>query len=461
MEYEKNLDPETTRLQCANSAASPVTFQQNRSTFLSNPHQNVPSQEEQRPNQHNIQNSIILAKRYKAIGNEKPSTPPEGYIHDHYSPIPPRKLLRKSKSEESRNPRYGSSFQERSRNDNHTSTPIVDKTIKKPKLLHSILRKFDNTLGTKQAKDKRPTISETKAILLNKSEYQFIPKQIHLPDKNLSHTYLPADNSVTSNWPLQLTLRKHRDVSTQPEQIQTKERSSDPHRAKTKLSPPPEGVSSSKTVGDSYGNDDGDVNCFSDKSVASTKTLFAEGATKSSSFNFNMFRGGMKLKERFVVGLSVAAVLFTVLLVVDIQMDLGISGKHLVPSHGRIKYVVKEEGPESVYNRFRNRLLQKTHSAISTNISKETLPNETSILHNNGKYRSEEHPLSENENPGSKDGKGPALRDDFGDIVDYLALDSGERDKFREEIDRIHPVIGKRDEVKRRTIGEMKQLVLE
>lgn len=74
----------------------------------------------------------------------------------------------------------------------------------------------------------------------------------------------------------------------------------------------------------------------------------------------NMFRGGMKLKERVIVGVSVAAVLFTFLLVVDIQMDLGMSGHHLVPSHGRVKYV-QEEGVGSAYNSFRKRFLQKTH----------------------------------------------------------------------------------------------------
>lgn len=74
-----------------------------------------------------------------------------------------------------------------------------------------------------------------------------------------------------------------------------------------------------------------------------------------------MFKGGLKLKERFVVGASVAAVLFTLLLVVDLQMDLGMSGTHVVPSHGRVKYVSQEDGPGSAYNSFRKRFLQKTH----------------------------------------------------------------------------------------------------
>lgn len=80
----------------------------------------------------------------------------------------------------------------------------------------------------------------------------------------------------------------------------------------------------------------------------------------------NMFRGGMKLKERFIVGVSVAAVLLTFLLVVDLQMDLGMSGHHLVPSHGRVKYV-QEDAAGSAYNSFRKRFLQKTHRSVNEN----------------------------------------------------------------------------------------------
>lgn len=45
----------------------------------------------------------------------------------------------------------------------------------------------------------------------------------------------------------------------------------------------------------------------------------------------------MKLKERLAVGLGVSLVLMTVFLVMDLQLDLGMSTGHLVPSHGRIK----------------------------------------------------------------------------------------------------------------------------
>ncbi|KAE8748470.1 hypothetical protein FOCC_FOCC004765 [Frankliniella occidentalis] len=68
----------------------------------------------------------------------------------------------------------------------------------------------------------------------------------------------------------------------------------------------------------------------------------------------------MKLKERLVLGLSVSAVLFTLLLVVDLQMDLGMSGHHLVPSHARVRYRDQEVG---AYNSFRRKFLQRSNNA--------------------------------------------------------------------------------------------------
>ncbi|XP_054282657.1 extracellular serine/threonine protein CG31145 isoform X2 [Macrosteles quadrilineatus] len=65
----------------------------------------------------------------------------------------------------------------------------------------------------------------------------------------------------------------------------------------------------------------------------------------------------MKLRERLVIGASISIVLFTLALVVDLQLDLGMSGQHLAPSHGRIKYggapapqyaAIKVEPPDPV-----------------------------------------------------------------------------------------------------------------
>lgn len=51
------------------------------------------------------------------------------------------------------------------------------------------------------------------------------------------------------------------------------------------------------------------------------------------------FRRAMKLKDRLAIGLGVALVLMTILLVVDLQLDLGVSRGHLVSSYGRVRYV--------------------------------------------------------------------------------------------------------------------------
>ncbi|XP_026271756.2 extracellular serine/threonine protein CG31145 [Frankliniella occidentalis] len=81
----------------------------------------------------------------------------------------------------------------------------------------------------------------------------------------------------------------------------------------------------------------------------------------SSPFPFKAARmRTMKLKERLVLGLSVSAVLFTLLLVVDLQMDLGMSGHHLVPSHARVRYRDQEVG---AYNSFRRKFLQRSNNA--------------------------------------------------------------------------------------------------
>lgn len=216
--------------------------------------------------------------------------------------------------------------------------------ITKNNFLNNLLRKLDSRLGQKAVK----TISSA----LPNRQFQ---NERAVQDKELSSTYRhrtpppipPSDRPPVRS---ELTLRKHPDVIRQiAHATHTKEppKETPDQRAKTKYSPPPEAISA-------------------DGSGSASKAL-VEGSPSDSSPRAagTMFRGGRKLKERFVVGLSVAAVLFTLLLVVDLQLDLGMSGKHLVASHGRVKYVVQEEGPGSAYNRFRNRLLQKTHRWVA------------------------------------------------------------------------------------------------
>lgn len=68
----------------------------------------------------------------------------------------------------------------------------------------------------------------------------------------------------------------------------------------------------------------------------------------------------MKLKERLAVGFGVSLVLFTLLLVIDLQMDLGMSKSNYVPAnyHGRVKYV-PDEDKTGVFKEFQRKFLQK------------------------------------------------------------------------------------------------------
>ncbi|GJQ73672.1 hypothetical protein Trydic_g14010 [Trypoxylus dichotomus] len=150
--------------------------------------------------------------------------------------------------------------------------------------------------------------------------------------------------------------------------------------------------------------------------------------------------GGLKIKERMIIGFCVAVVLFTMLLVIDLQMDLGISGRKYVPSHGKVKFGRDEDGPGSAYNSFRKRFLQKTHSASSNNVSKESPPGELTRP-NFDKVKMKYPGMGV-----SSTTKKPKIHDDFSDLLDYTMLGSIEREKHRIEVDRYHAVIQKSQE---------------
>ncbi|KAH0813068.1 hypothetical protein GEV33_009723 [Tenebrio molitor] len=93
--------------------------------------------------------------------------------------------------------------------------------------------------------------------------------------------------------------------------------------------------------------------------------------------------------------------------------------------------------------------------ASSTNASKESSPVEPAP--NSLKELSEKKP------PPSKETK--EKHDDFGDLMDYIMLDSNEREKHRVEIDRVHPVIQRSMEgdlvkVDNPTIAEMRKIAV-
>lgn len=110
-------------------------------------------------------------------------------------------------------------------------------------------------------------------------------------------------------------------------------------KKKLKFSPPPEGLKNSDNFSDysKLNSDQNNSNSYFWRNIKSVK----------------MFRGSLKLKERLLVGVSVATVLFTLLLVVDLQMETGMTGTYFPPSHARVKMAGSEQ-----FNSFRNRILK-------------------------------------------------------------------------------------------------------
>lgn len=123
-------------------------------------------------------------------------------------------------------------------------------------------------------------------------------------------------------------------------------------RHKLKWSPPPaESPSATPPAGGAAGGEGG----------RRTRCSALARARPCRTLGAMVCRGGLKLKERLLVGVSAATVLFTLLLVVDLQMDAGMVGRRFVPNHARVKVGNLEDPTGAVYNSFRNRLLQKTH----------------------------------------------------------------------------------------------------
>ncbi|KAL4717970.1 hypothetical protein ACJJTC_013009 [Scirpophaga incertulas] len=85
----------------------------------------------------------------------------------------------------------------------------------------------------------------------------------------------------------------------------------------------------------------------------------------------------MKLKERLGLALSAFLVLFTLMLIVDLQMDYGIS-RHRPPLHGRVKIGDNEDKGRSAYMEFRKRFLQKSNGGNSSREYEQSAPSEIS-----------------------------------------------------------------------------------
>ncbi|XP_072759050.1 uncharacterized protein [Anoplolepis gracilipes] len=143
----------------------------------------------------------------------------------------------------------------------------------------------------------------------------------------------------------------------------------------------------------------------------------------------------IRIRDKLVLGLSAFAIIFTLLLVMDLQMDLGYSGHHLTPSHARIR-VGDQPDADSVYNNFRRKFLQRG------NASREQANGDTTpVVEKSGK--SELTPSSST----------MRKHDDFADLMDLLM--NGYAMNIDEGVARIS---GENREFNP-TIGELKKMI--
>ncbi|KAK2576333.1 hypothetical protein KPH14_005694 [Odynerus spinipes] len=112
--------------------------------------------------------------------------------------------------------------------------------------------------------------------------------------------------------------------------------------------------------------------------------------------------GMIRIRDKLVLGLSAFAILFTLLLVMDLQMDLGYSGHHLVPSHGRVR-IGDDPNAETVYTSFRRKFLQRV------NASKEQYGSDASSATKDTSGYSKKY-----------SGSDKSKHDDFADLVDIV-----------------------------------------
>lgn len=89
-------------------------------------------------------------------------------------------------------------------------------------------------------------------------------------------------------------------------------------------------------------------------------TLIQPKSTDGGSMKLKMRL--IRIRDKFVLALSAFAILFTLLLVMDLQMDLGYSGHHLVASHARVKLGDRPDA-DTVYNNFRRKFLQRMNGS--------------------------------------------------------------------------------------------------
>lgn len=137
-----------------------------------------------------------------------------------------------------------------------------------------------------------------------------------------------------------------------------------------------------------------------------------KAARGSNDWKMKLALRMIRIRDKLMLGLSAFAILFTILLVMDLQMDLGYSGHHLVPSHGRVR-IGDDPNTDTIYNNFRRRFLQRM------NASKEQTSGDAAgtTQSSGGKYGGNEARESRTEKT--------EVHDSFSDLVDLVVKGYG------------------------------------
>ncbi|XP_036139394.1 uncharacterized protein LOC105833721 isoform X1 [Monomorium pharaonis] len=105
-------------------------------------------------------------------------------------------------------------------------------------------------------------------------------------------------------------------------------------------------------------SDNSQLPLIEQKLLESEKKRRSIGKRLYKNFTMRLNVKFIRIRDKLVLCLSALAIVFTLLLVMDLQMDLGYSGHHLNPSHARIR-IGDPPDADTVYNNFRRKFLQR------------------------------------------------------------------------------------------------------
>lgn len=99
------------------------------------------------------------------------------------------------------------------------------------------------------------------------------------------------------------------------------------------------------------------------RSTPTPHTIPVENIPKRRLFDVMGLLRSMKLKDRLAISLGATLILLTLLLVVDVQMDFGVTNRHLLQQQSRVRYVNENDGGDTggtgAFRDFKRKFLQK------------------------------------------------------------------------------------------------------